>query len=120
VGVFGESCWVPPDCHPVGGGAGQTRSFWSCFCSCFGGTTFFGLAAIFFFGFGFSSDGVATAGDCNAVAVGEPAASGGVWAPLTNSGGTPWGTPGTPSGNTGLRSPGSGFLLLKSGRRSCI
>ena len=32
--------------------------------------------------------------------------------PCTSSGGTPCGTPGTPSGNTGLRSPGSGFLVL--------
>src|ERR1017187_3301891 len=30
-----------------------------------------------------------------------------------NSGGTPWLTPGTPSGNTALRSPGSFFLSLR-------
>ena len=74
-------------------------------------------ASRFALGFGGGAASASTAACC---AAGGPAgfcsaspASGGGWLPLTSSGGTPCVTPGTPSGNTALRSPGSGFLLSR-------
>ena len=40
------------------------------------------------------------------------------WLPFTSSDGMPRLTPGTPSGNTALRSPGNGFLVLRKSNAS--
>src|SRR5690606_775423 len=73
-----------------------------------------GLAATFGFGLGFALgfSGSAAAAFCSGMAAVISGSAAGWW-PFTSSAGTPCGTPGVPSGNTALRSPGSFFFVLK-------
>src|SRR6185312_13295130 len=83
----------------------------------------FGFEATRFFGFGFgfsaagccSADAVCAGCACSGFSGSIGTAAPGCWAtlPCMYSGGMPWLTPGTPSGNNSLRSPGSFFFSFR-------